>query len=135
MQALTTIDYADEYFESKPNVEKWDEVAYTSGEKWIAEASRRIYAITGINIPQFDVVPDDLQQACCEVIYGLLNFGDETNPHNINKKLGISSISFGNDSASYKDDTTSDSGVDNAVFSDYAQSILSKYIRKAYPYV
>ena len=41
MQALTTIDYADEYFESKPNVEKWDKVAYTSGEKWIAEASNQ----------------------------------------------------------------------------------------------
>ena len=138
MQALTNLNYANEYFDTKPDADKWLEIAYVSGDKYLMEATRTIYAIQGFKftpelIELLDEVPDDLQQACCEVAYGLITTGDSSNPHNINKKLGISSISFGRDSVSYSDNATT--SMDNAIFSNYAQSILNKYIRKAYPYV
>jgi hypothetical protein len=136
MQVLTTVEYADEYMLTKPDASAWDELVQTMKEKWLTESSRQIYAIPGIEIPEFEEsAPNDLQQACCEVVLGLLNSGNSSNPHMQNKKMGISSISFGKDSVSYCDNSTSSLGLDNAIFSDYAQSILNKYIRKAYRYV
>lgn len=141
MLALTSIEYADDYFLTKPyESEKWYELENTQKSAWLMESTRRIYAIQGFKftsevIELLDVIPDDLQQACCEVVLGLLTTGDSTNPHNVNKKLGISSISFGRDSVSYGDSSTSSIGLDNAIFSEYAQIILNKYIIKAYPYV
>lgn len=140
MQALTTIEYADNYFLTKPDADKWNDLEDTQKSAWLMEGTRRIYAIQGFKftpevIELLEAIPDDLQQVCCEVVLGLLTIGDSTNPHNVNKKLGISSISFGRDSVSYGDSTTSSIGLDNATFSEYAQSILNKYIIKAYPYV
>ena len=137
MQVLTTVTYADEYMLTKPDASEWTSLSQTMKPKWLTEASRQIYAIPNIEIPEFELTaPDDLQQACCEVVLGLLTLdGNSSNPHMINKKLGISSISFGRDSVSYGDSATSAIGLDNAIFSDYAQSLLNKYIRKAFPYV
>lgn len=137
MQVLTSVNYANEYMLTKPDASEWGELEQPIKEKWLMESSRQIYAIPGIEIPEFELVaPDDLQQACCEVVLGLLTSGSSsTNPHMINKKLGIASISFGKDSVSYSDSATSALGLDNAIFSDYAQSLLNKYIRKAYRYV
>lgn len=138
MQVLTTVVYAEEYFNTKPDASEWDNLVQTMKEKWIIESSRQIYAIPGIEIPEVadgETIPDDLQQACCEVVLGLLTSGNTSNPHIMNKKMGISSISFGKDSVSYGDGAVSALGLDNSIFSDYAQSLLNKYIRKAYRYV
>ena len=136
MQVLTTVEYADEYMLTKPDASEWTTLSQTMKPKWLTEASRQIYAIPNIEIPEFELTaPDDLQQACCEVVLGLLTTSGSTNPHMINKKLGISSISFGRDSVSYGDSATSEIGLDNAIFSEYAQALLNKYIRKAFPYV
>lgn len=140
MQALTTIEYANKYFLTKPNAAAWQDLSEEDKQKQLYEATRRIYAIQGFKytpevIELLTVIPDDLQQACCEVSLNLIEYGSD-NVHAINQKMGIKSISFGEDSASY-DDTikTSSLGFDNAIFSDYAQSILNKYIIKAYRYV
>ena len=139
MQVLTTVEYANTYMETKPNATEWTSLTAEMKAKWLTEASRQIYSIPCIILPEFvagDVIPDDLQEACCEVVLGLLTSGsDSSNPHMINKKLGISSISFGKDSVSYGDSSTSIIGLDSAIFSDYAESLLSKYMQRAYRYV
>lgn len=138
MQVLTTVEYANTYMATKPDSSEWDSLVATMKTKWITEASRQIYAIPCIEIPNFEqgeAISDDLQQACCEVVLSLLTSGSDSNPHMVNKKLGISSISFGKDSVSYGDSSTSSIGLDSAIFSDYAQVILSKYIKRAYRYV
>ena len=141
MQTLTSIEYANSYFQTKPNVDLWFDLEENKKISYLTEATRRIYAINGFKyspevLELLTVIPDDLQQACCEVALNLISVADNSNPHVINQSLGISSISFGNDSASY-DNTlkTSSLGFDNSVFSPYAQSILDKYIIKGYKYV
>ena len=141
MQALTNIEYANSYFKTKPNADLWFELEENKKISYLAEATRQIYAINGFKyspevLELLTAIPDDLQQACCEVALNLISVADSSNPHVINQSLGISSISFGNDSASY-DNTlkTSALGFDNSVFSQYAQSILDKYIIKGYKYV
>lgn len=138
MQTLTTVEYANEYFLTKPDATKWTALVTTMKAKWLTEASRQIYAIPNIEIPEFEEgaeIPNDLQEACCEVVLNLLTSNSTSNPHMLNKRLGISSISFGKDSVSYGDSAVSALGLDNSIFSDYAQSLLNNYIRKAYRYV
>ncbi len=139
MQVLTSVEYANTYMATKPDASEWDSLVAIMKAKWVTEASRQIYAIPCIELPEFalgETIPDDLQQACCEVILCLLTSGNaSTNPHVMNKKLGISSISFGKDSVSYGDSSSSYIGLDSAVFSDYAQSLLSKYMKRSYRYV
>lgn len=141
MQALTTIEYANAYFETKPNAEAWKNLTENEKNTQLMEATRRIYAVNGFKytsdvLEALVTIPDDLQQACCEVVYNLISVADNSNPHLVNQKLGISSISFGNDSVSYDNMLkTSALGLDNTIFSEYAQSILDKYIIKGYKYV
>lgn len=140
MQALTTVEYADKYFKTKLDSENWDELAEPDKQKLLYESTRHIYAIQGFKytpevLELLTVIPDDLQQACCEISLKLISI-DNNDIHIINQNMGIKSISFGNDSASYDNSMkTSSLGFDNAVFSDYAQSLLNKYILKGVPYV
>lgn len=140
MQPLTTVEYANKYFLTKLNSEDWENLNETDKNRALCEATRRIYTIQGFKytpevIELLTAIPDDLQQACCEVALNLSKISTE-NPHLINQNLGIKSISFGNDSVSYDDNAkTSSLGLDNSVFTVYAQSILNKYIIKAFPYV
>lgn len=138
MQALTTLEYADKYIEMKLSNEAWLALSDIDKNKLLLEATRRIYAIEGFKytsevIELLTAVPDDLQQACCEVSLSLTNV-DENDPHVVNMALGITSISFGQDSASYSDNASSQI-MPAYVFNDYARSILNKYILKGCKYV
>jgi hypothetical protein len=138
MKPLTTIDYADKYINTKLNAEVWQEMDIAKRENVLIEATRRIYAIHGFKytpevIELLSVIPDDLQQACCEVALALTNV-NENDPHVINQSLGIKSISFGQDSASY-DENAYNACMPNYLFNQYAQSILNKYILKGCKYV
>lgn len=140
MEVLTTVEYATTYYTTKLDTAKWTALSATDKLKYLYEATRQIYAIKGFKftpeiINSLIIIPTDLQDACCEVALELINTGNEANVHAINKKLGISSISFGRDSVSYGDSDTSGLGLDNSIFNNYAQSLLDKYIIKAYPYV
>ena len=141
MQALTTVEYADKYFLTKPNAEAWEGLTEVDKQRLLFEATRRIYAIVGFKytpevIELLSAIPDDLQQACCEVCFNLVESNNGNNVHETNQKMGIASISFGKDSVSYdKSIKTSVLGLDNSIFSDYAQSILNKYIIKGFNYV
>lgn len=140
MQPLTTVEYADNYFTTKPNGWQFKKLSNETKQQQLYEATRHIYAIQGFKytpevIELLTAIPDDLQQACCEVVLSTVELESE-NVHTTNQKLGIKSLSFGNDSVSYDNETkTSALGLDNAIFSDYAQSILNKYIIKGYRYV
>ena len=62
MQVLTTVEYANEYFTTKPDATEWTALVATMKAKWLAEASRQIYAIPCIEIPVFELgeeIPDD----------------------------------------------------------------------------
>lgn len=136
MKALTTVEFVDTYSLTKLNSESWRKLDTLERECLIQEASRHIYAIPGFKFtPEvmevLTAIPDDLQQACAEVALKILEVGQD-NPHVVNQSMGITSISFGNDSVSY--DSTRANGV-TAMFSDYANSILNKYIIKGFKYV
>lgn len=139
MQTLTTIEYADNYFLSKIGTDAWLNSDIETHEKLLIEASRRIYALQGFKytpelIGLLSEIPEDLQQACCEVALNLAENLNNENPHIVNKRLGITSISFGNDSVSYAE-SNNNNGFDGAIFNNYAQSILNKYIIKGFRYV
>lgn len=138
MEALTTISFADNYFKTKPNSQQWNDLTNDDKVIWLTEATRFVYSLQGFKytpevIELISVIPDDLQQACCEVTLGLMKYGAD-NVHTINQKLGITSISFGADSVSYSNNVVFD-GLNNVVLSEYAQSILNKYIHKGVRYV
>lgn len=138
MKALTTIEYADNYFSTKLNTENWHTHDIAVRLNVLMEATRRIYAIHGFKyspevIELLTNIPDDLQQACCEVALAMTKV-DEDDPHVVNMSLGIKSISFGQDSASY-DEKTCNACMPNYLFNQYAQSILNKYILKGCRYV
>lgn len=143
MQALTTIEYADAYFESKLNTESWDKADESTKNKLLCEATRRIYSIQGFAytpqaIELLTAVPDDLQQACCEIALNLSSdFAGEAQTHVNNRKLGISSYSYNSESVSYSSTAGSDvdTGIDSVIFSDYALSLLNKYIQKSCRYI
>ena len=128
-----------ERFINKINSDAWGNCDEVMRTKLLLEATRRIYTIQGFKytpevIELLASVPDDLQQACCEVALNLAENPNGENVHIQNQKLGITSISFGNDSASYKDNFDVN-GLDNPIFSDYAKAILNKYVIKGYKYV
>ena len=138
MLPLTTLDFANEYFLSKLDAENWGNLEDTTRKKLLIEASRRIYSIQGFKytsevVELLSAIPNDLQQACCEVAFSLLEY-DSTNPHIINQRLGISSISFGNDSATYNNQVQTGM-MSPTIFNDYAQALLDKYIIKGFKYV
>lgn len=138
MKALTTVDFADRYIATKMETEKWVTLNESEREKFLIEATRRIYAIQGFKytpevIELLSAMPDDLQQACCEVALALVNIS-EKDPHIINMSLGIKSISFGQDSVSY-DEKSYNVPMPAHLFNSYAQSILNRYIIKGFKYV
>jgi len=136
MQPLTTIGYADSYFSTKLNVDYWTDSDDDTKKKLLYEATRRIYAVQGFKltpeqVENMEAVPDDLQQACCEVV--TVAADTEANTHLQNQKLGIASYSYNSESVSYNNNSTSSSSTDDYdLFSDYAKSLLNKYIQKAY---
>lgn len=139
MQPFTTIEYADTYFSTKLDTEIWDNADDDTKNKLLCEATRRIYAIQGFKLTPEDVeamsaVPDDLQQACCEVV-GVVT-DSEASTHLRNQKLGIASYSYNSESVSYGTNSgTSTTTDDCELFSDYAKRLLGKYIQKAYKVV
>ena len=138
MKPLTTLEYANTYFQTKLSAEAWETASEETKTKLLTEATRRIYAIQGFKynpevVELLTTVPDDLQMACCEVALTLAS-EDTNNPHIINQNLGIKSISFGQDSASY-DESAKDAVMPAYIFNSYAQSILNRYILKGFKYV
>lgn len=138
MKLLTTIDFADTYISKKLHPNSWVDLDEQTREALLYEATILIYAIQGFKftpelIELLAEIPNDLQQACCEVAFALSKEGEE-NPHIINQNLGIKSISFGQDSASY-DENANSALMPAYIFNSYAQSILNKYIIKGFKYV
>lgn len=138
MKSFTSIKYADLYISNKLNNTSWLEADLQTKNALLSEATARIYAIQGFKytpelVELLVEVPDDLQQACCEVALALSRL-DSNNPHIDNQNLGIKSISFGQDSVSY-DKNIENELMPNYIFSPYAQSILNKYIFKGFKYV
>lgn len=138
MKALTTVEFANAYLNKKINADSWKETDTETKEALLYEATILIYSIQGFKyepkiIELLSEIPNDLQQACCEVALNLSK-SDIENPHIINQNLGIKSISFGQDSASY-DENANNAIMPAYIFNTYAQSILNKYIIKGFKYV
>jgi len=137
MQTFASVEYANNYMLTKPNKAKWEALLKEEKEAYLLEATRKIYAIKGFKftpeiISFLAQIPDDLAQASCEVALNLIEIGSN-NPHLINQQMGITSLSFGNDSVSYGDN--SNNGYFSSLFSEYAISLLDKYVIKAFRYV
>lgn len=137
MQAFASVKYANNYMLTKPNKAKWEALLEDEKEAYLLEATRKIYAIKGFKFTPEIVsilaeIPDDLAQANCEVALNLIEIGNN-NPHLINQQMGITSLSFGNDSVSYSENLNN--GYFSSLFSGYAISLLDKYVVKAFRYV
>lgn len=120
--ALATVCEADEYMYTKIGNQKWFDLSVIDKNAYLEEATRYIESVPLINIP--DDIPTDLKMACSEVAFNMVEVG--TNAHTENIKKGIASISFGNDSVSYRADVKAE----NMYFTNYAYSLLNKYIQK-----
>lgn len=126
--AYCDVDFADNYANTKIDGNKWLELTQENKEKYLEEATRRIDLIFGINIPK--EITNDIKMACSDVAINLVVIGGN-NPHEINQKLGITSISFGNDTVSYKNEAVGRGSSETAI-TDYAMALLSKYIKRGY---
>lgn len=120
--ALTTVCEADEYMYTKIGNQKWFDLSEIDKNAYLEEATRYIKSVPLINIP--DEIPTDLKMACSEVAFNMVEVG--TDAHTENIKKGIASISFGNDRVSYR----ADAKAENMYFTNYAYSLLDKYIQK-----
>ncbi|MCR5261573.1 MAG: hypothetical protein K6C94_07005 [Candidatus Gastranaerophilales bacterium] len=130
---LVTFEFAEDYFNARPNSDCWLDAPYPKKEKALIFASKKVNNFDFIGekksaaqIFEFPrnftpEMPDDIRFAVCEEAYALI----ETSPHSKNKQNGISQISLGNTSISYSD--RKNTGV---LLSDYAFSLVSKWTRK-----
>lgn len=122
------LNYASNYMETKMNTENWDALHTNEQEKYLAEAVRQIQSIDGIKLPEtFD---NKLKIAICEVCHEMLNSQDSEDFEKL-KRAGVTSISYGNDSASF-DASKSTAKAGNGYINDYAYSLLRPYIQRSY---
>ena len=122
------LNYASNYMETKMNTENWDSLHRDEQEKYLAEAVRQIKSIDGIKLP--DTYDDKIKIAICEVCHEMLNAQDSEDFEKL-KRAGVTSISYGNDSASF-DISKSSAKAGNGYVNDYAYSLLRPYIQRSY---
>lgn len=121
------LEFVNDYMLTKLNTQKWDAMEAVTKEKYIAEALRQIKSIDGIKLP--DDLTTELKTALSEVCYELINFTDNEQFAKL-KQAGVSSISYGNDSVSFSNITTSQT--ENSYVNSYAFSLLRPYIQRSF---
>lgn len=121
------INFVDCYFLTKLNTGLWDNMEATDKMKYVAEALRQVKSIDGIVLPE--ELTDGLKTAISEVCYELINFTDNEQFAKL-KQAGVSSISYGNDSVSFSNITTSQT--ENSYVNSYAFSLLRPYISRSF---
>ena len=122
------LNYASDYMETKMNTENWDELHDSERIKYLAEAERQIKSIDGINLPE--EYNEKIIIAICEVCHEMLNSEDAEDFEKL-KRAGVTSISYGNDSASF-DTSKSTAKAGNGYVNDYAYALLKPYIQRSY---
>lgn len=102
-------DFAEQYFENRPNSEIWLNSTYKQKEKALIFATKKINnfnfigekksAEQPLEFPRnfLPELPFDIMFATCEEAIAIL----ENSSHAKNKKLGIASVSLGNSSVQY----------------------------------
>lgn len=128
-------DFAEQYFENRPNSDCWLNATYKQKEKALIFATKKVNNFNFIGekklknqplefprnfLPE---LPFDIMFATCEEAVAIL----ENSPHSKNKKQGISSIALGNSSVHYFD--KNNIGV---LISQDAFEYLSKWIEKTF---
>lgn len=133
--SLVTFEFAENYFNNRPNSDTWLNSTYPQKEKALIFASKKVNNFNFIgNKKSKDQIfefprdfspemPSDIQFAVCEEAYAIL----ENSSHSQNKSNGISQISLGNTSVTYFD--RNNTGV---LLSSYAFSLVSKWTLKNY---
>ncbi len=131
--SFVALDFADEYFENRPNSDLWENLTDLQKEKALIFATKKINnfnfigqkrtAQQQLEFPRnfCPDMPAEIQYAVCEEAYSLI----ENSAHSKNKQAGISSISMGNTSVSYFD--KSNTGV---LLSQEAFNFVSKWTEK-----
>ena len=121
------LEFVNDYMLTKINTQKWDVMETATKEKYVTEALRQIKSIDGIKLP--DDLTTELKTALSEVCYELINFTDNEQFEKL-KQAGVSSISYGNDSVSFSNITTSQT--ENSYINAYAFSLLRPYISRSF---
>ena len=121
---LVTFEFAEDYFNNRPNSEVWQNSTYPQKEKALIFASMKVNNFNFIGekksaeqkfefprnfIPE---MPPDISHAVCEEACALL----ENSAHSKNKSEGITKISLGNTSISYSDSRNTGVLLSNTAF-------------------
>lgn len=107
--SFVALDFADEYFENRPNSDLWTNLNDLQKEKALIFATKKVNNFNFIGqkrtveqqleFPRnfYPPMPAEIQYAVCEEAYSLI----ENSAHSKNKQADISSISMGSTSVSY----------------------------------
>lgn len=130
---FVTLTEAENYFSGRPNSDLWTNLSNSEKEQALHFATLKINTLPFVGSklsasqplefprnfsPQ---MPNEVKFAVCEEALSVI----ENSVHSQNKMLGISSMTVGSSSVSYKNRDFS-----NAVFSNQANAFLSKWLAK-----
>lgn len=133
--SFVAFDFAEQYFENRPNSELWFNSELSQKEKALIFATKKVNNFNFIGekksinqtlefprnfLPE---LPNDIKYAVCEEAYAII----ENSIHSKNKKLGISSVTLGKSSVNYfnKENT-------GLLISQDAFNFVSKWISKTF---
>lgn len=130
-----TLDEADAYFNGRPHSELWQNLSNTEKEQALIFATIKINSKNFIGsklsneqpleFPRdfYPQLPTEIQYAVCEEALAIV----ENSVHAKNKELGISSMTLGSSSVSYKNTDSLD-----IIISPQAAAFLSKWTAKSF---
>ena len=130
-----TLAEANAYFNGRPHSQSWQSLTDTEKEQAFIFAtlkinskhfvSSKLYADQPLEFPRdfYPQIPAEIQYAVCEEALAVA----ENSVHSKNKELGISSMTLGSSSVSYKTSATSD-----ILLSQQASAFLSKWLTKSF---
>lgn len=131
---------AQVYFEERFDSNKWFELSDEEKEKLLISASKKINTFEFVGnqaddsqpmaFPRDYELPADIKEAVCEEAFAMAS--QKGDIHSENKKAGISSISLGVGSVSYRE--SAGTGNSAILVSNDALNLISKWVKKGYKF-
>lgn len=109
--SFVTVEFADLYFQNRPNSELWADLSASKKEQALIFATMKINNFNFVGSKKSQAqklefprdfspeMPVEIQYAVCEEAFAILF----PSPHSENRQKGISSVTLGNSSVSYFD--------------------------------
>lgn len=136
--SLISMEDALLYFQERYGSQKWFELGEDEQEQLLITASRKInrFDFVGekaeesqpMEFPRNYDTPQDIKDAVCEEAIAVAQ--NTGSVHDENKKAGITSISLGSGSITYRDSSLNQE--DSQLFSAEALYLVKKWVKKGY---